>query len=140
MSAVSQFVNADTIALWLAAFAPENAAIQAGRVMLARLRQLAESRENFAFETTLASRTFAPWIAELKESEYQFHLIFLTLPSLALTWRLSGLRNGCAWGGMMFPPQRSGADTIRAFATFSKCINRSRTAGGCTTTPTLCRA
>lgn len=79
--AVSQFVNADTIALGLAAFAPENAAMQAGRVMLVRLRQLAENRENFAFETTLGSRTFAPWIAELKESGYQFHLVFLTLPS-----------------------------------------------------------
>lgn len=79
--AVSQFVNADTIALGLSAFAPEKAAMQAGRVMLARLRQLAENRENFAFETTLASRTFAPWIAELKKSGYQFHLIFLTLPN-----------------------------------------------------------
>jgi predicted ABC-type ATPase len=83
---VSQFVNADTIALGLSAFAPENAAMQAGRVMLMRLRSLAESRENFAFETTLASKTFAPWIAQLKVSGYQFHLIFLALsnPELAI--------------------------------------------------------
>jgi len=79
--AVSQFVNADTIALGLSGFAPENVAMQAGRVMLSRLRKLAEDGENFAFETTLASRTFAPWIAELKESGYQFHLVFMTLPS-----------------------------------------------------------
>ena len=50
--AVSQFVNADTIALGLSAFAPENAAMQAGRVMLARLRQLAEGRENFCLSST----------------------------------------------------------------------------------------
>lgn len=50
-------------------------------MQLARMRQLAESRENFAFETTLASRAFAPWIAELKVFGYQFHLVFMTLPS-----------------------------------------------------------
>lgn len=54
--AVSQFVNADTIALGLSAFEPERAAIQAGRVMLVRLRQLAENREDFAFETTLCQQ------------------------------------------------------------------------------------
>lgn len=78
---VSQFVNADTIALGLAAFAPETASMQAGRVMLERLHQLAENGEDFAFETTLASKTFAPWIEKLKGEGYQFHLVFLTLPS-----------------------------------------------------------
>lgn len=81
---VSQFVNADTIALGLSAFAPENAAIQAGRVMLTRLHQLAKNGEDFAFETTLASKTFAPWIETLKTEGYHFHLVFLTLPSAEL--------------------------------------------------------
>ena len=79
--AVSQFVNADTIALGLSGFAPENAAMQAGRVMLSRLHQLAEEGDDFAFKTTLASRSFAPWIAKLKMRGYRFHLVFLTLPS-----------------------------------------------------------
>lgn len=61
---VSDFVNADTVAQGLSAFAPETAAIQAGRTMLTRMRYLASQRENFAFETTLASRTFAPWLAK----------------------------------------------------------------------------
>ncbi len=81
---VSQFVNADTIALGLAAFAPETAAMQAGRVMLQRLYQLADDGADFAFETTLASKTFAPWIQKLKGDGYQFHLVFLTLPSAEL--------------------------------------------------------
>lgn len=82
---VSRFVNADTIAMGLAAFAPETAGIQAGRIMLDRLHQLAQSGENFAFETTLASKTFAPWIGHLKGEGYQFHLVFLTLPSPELS-------------------------------------------------------
>lgn len=54
--AVNEFVNADVIARGLSAFDPEGVAIAAGRVMLARLHELAEQRVSFAFETTLASR------------------------------------------------------------------------------------
>ncbi len=78
---VTEFVNADVIAQGLSAFNPERAAFHAGRVMLARLQQLAEEQEDFAFETTLASRTFAHWIQELKSSGYAFHLFFLWLPA-----------------------------------------------------------
>ena len=67
---MDHFVNADTIAAGLSAFAPEKAAIQAGKAMLERLHFLAASAENFAFETTLANRTFAPWIASLKKKGY----------------------------------------------------------------------
>jgi hypothetical protein len=59
---VDEFVNADVIARGLSAFNPEGAALEAGRVMLSRLKELAAQRKNIAFESTLASRTFAPWI------------------------------------------------------------------------------
>ena len=49
--------------------------------MIDRLHQLAGDGEDFAFETTLASRSFAPWIEKLKIHGYRFHLVFLTLPS-----------------------------------------------------------
>lgn len=39
---VDHFVNADTIAAGLSAYAPEKAAIQAGKAMLKRLDELAE--------------------------------------------------------------------------------------------------
>lgn len=85
---IDHFVNADTIAAGLSAFAPEKAAIQAGKAMLDRIHHLANSNENFAFETTLASKTFAPWIENLKaEKGYLFHLTFLLLdsPDLAVS-------------------------------------------------------
>ena len=78
---VMEFVNADTIARGLSAFSPEQAAIEAGRIMLTRLRQLASHKRNFAFETTLASRSFAPQIVKWKQVGYAFHLVFLWLPS-----------------------------------------------------------
>ncbi|HET9530934.1 MAG TPA: zeta toxin family protein, partial [Blastocatellia bacterium] len=84
---LTEYVNADTIAQGLSAFAPEKVAFKAGRVMLNRLRDLAERRENFAFESTLASRFYAPWIAELKQNGYEFDLIFIWLSSPELAVR-----------------------------------------------------
>jgi predicted ABC-type ATPase len=49
--------------------------------MLGRLDRLAAQRRNFAFETTMASRTFALRIARWMETGYGFHLVFLWLPN-----------------------------------------------------------
>jgi predicted ABC-type ATPase len=100
---VSDFVNADTIAQGLSAFAPEKAAIQAGRTMLTRMRYLASQRENFAFETTLASRTFAPWLAKLKAEGYLFHLIFLRLEDADLA--VSRVNERVRMGGHFVPEE-----------------------------------
>jgi predicted ABC-type ATPase len=78
---INEFVNADVIAQGLSGFSPEMAALTAGQIMLERLRELAAARRNFAFETTLASRTHAAWIRELQDTGYQFRLLFLWLPS-----------------------------------------------------------
>jgi predicted ABC-type ATPase len=78
---IDEFVNADVIARGLSAFNPEGAALDAGRVMLKRLHELAAQRKNIAFESTLASRTFAPWIRELRKTGYRFHLFYFWLPS-----------------------------------------------------------
>jgi len=78
---VTEFVNADVIAQGLSAFKPEMTSFQAGRIMLERIHYLAKKRVNFSFETTLASKTFAPWITELRKTGYVFHLVFLWLPS-----------------------------------------------------------
>jgi predicted ABC-type ATPase len=78
---IYEFVNADVIARGLSAFDPESAAIQAGRIMLERIRTLAAERADFAFETTLASRSFAPWIASLIEGGYDFRLVYLWVAS-----------------------------------------------------------
>lgn len=82
--AVHEFVNADPIAQGLSGFDPQSAAMQAGRIMLDRLRHHAAARVDFAFETTLASRTFAPWLQRLRVSGYRAHMTFLMLPSVEL--------------------------------------------------------
>jgi predicted ABC-type ATPase len=79
-----EYVNADTIAIGLSAFNPEGVAFEAGRAMLNRLHDLAERRRSFAFESTLASRSYVPWISKLRRQGYHFHLMYLWLPIVEL--------------------------------------------------------
>jgi predicted ABC-type ATPase len=79
-----EFVNADTISAGLSAFNAEAVALDAGRVMLTRLRELAAGKQSFAFESTLATRSYAPWISRLIEDGYEFHLMFLWLSTVEL--------------------------------------------------------
>jgi predicted ABC-type ATPase len=85
-------VNADQIAGGLSAFKPESVSISAGRVMLHRIHELASAGKNFAFETTLASRTFAPFLRELKRTGYTVILIYVWLQSPRLALRRVRLR------------------------------------------------
>ena len=78
---VTQLVNADLIAEGLAAFDPAGAALPAGKIMLGRIKALANGRASFAFETTLAARSYVRWILKLVEAGYQFHIVFLWLPN-----------------------------------------------------------
>ena len=50
---VDEFVNADTLAQGLSAFRPEDVAVEAGRLMLARLDALEAQRKSFAFEASI---------------------------------------------------------------------------------------
>ena len=97
---VSEFVNADAIAGGLSAFRPDSVAIPAGRVMLERMRQLAKARADFVFETTLASRSFAPWLARLKCGGYRVHILFLWLESADLA--VNRVTAGCDLVATMF--------------------------------------
>jgi len=60
---VTEFVNADLIAQGLSGFKPEGAVFHAGRVMLERIHYLAKKHADFAFETTLASKTVSRFLA-----------------------------------------------------------------------------
>lgn len=53
-----EFVNADEIAKGLSPFQPEKVAIEAGRLMLKRIDELINQNINFAFETTLATKSY----------------------------------------------------------------------------------
>ena len=76
------FVNADLIAAGIAPFAPQTAAIQAGKLMLQELRRHFDARRSFAFETTLAGRGYLQLIRQWRSAGYKVKLIFLALPTV----------------------------------------------------------
>lgn len=78
------FVNADLIAAGLSPFAPERAAIQAGRLMLQAIAGHVARRESFAFETTVSGRGYARLILHWRKAGYRVDLFFLALPSVEL--------------------------------------------------------
>jgi predicted ABC-type ATPase len=117
---ITEFVNADVIARGLSGFDPENSAMDAGRIMLLRLKELAANRRSFAFETTLASRSFAPWIARLRRKGYAFHPHFLRLSSADLA--VARVQERVATGGHDVPEktirrryQRGSANFFRLY-------------------------
>lgn len=84
---ISEFVNADAIAAGLSAFAPEAVAFEAGRIMLRRIDSLLINKRSFAFETTLASKSFARLIARAQLVGYRVTLLYVALPSAQLAKR-----------------------------------------------------
>jgi predicted ABC-type ATPase len=75
------FINADLIADGLSPFAPEKAALRAGRIMLQMMVEAVQKDESFAFETTLAGRNYARHIPAWRRQGYMVKLHFLALPS-----------------------------------------------------------
>ena len=79
-----EFVNADEIARGISPFRPEKIAFEAGRIMLHRRDELIEQGEDFAFETTLSTRSFIGTIEKAKSLGYSTTLIYFWLESTDL--------------------------------------------------------
>jgi predicted ABC-type ATPase len=75
-----RFINADLIAAGLSPFAPEVAALKAGRLMLKEIESCVRIGESFAFETTLSGLSYVSRIKEWRSQGYHVSLFFLCLP------------------------------------------------------------
>jgi predicted ABC-type ATPase len=103
---VEEFVNVDTLAQGLSAFRPQDVALEAGRITLARLDSLESQRKSFAFESTLASHALVRRLRRLKERGYSVHIVYLWLPTVDLA--LARVAERVRTGGHDVP-----ADTVR---------------------------
>lgn len=79
-----EFVNADEIAKGLSPFQPEKVAFESGRIMLKRINELLESNDNFAFETTLATKSYKSKVIEAQSKKYKVTLLFFWLQNVDL--------------------------------------------------------
>jgi predicted ABC-type ATPase len=79
-----EFVNADEIAKGLSPFQPEKVAFESGRIMLKRINELLDSNQNFAFETTLSTKSYKHKIIEAQNKNYKVTLLFFWLQTTEL--------------------------------------------------------
>jgi len=86
-----EFVNADLIAGGLSPFAPEKAAIHAGRLMLEQIHSLVKRALDFGFETTLAGKTYVKLLRDIRK-RYLIHIFFLWIPNVQLAIERINLR------------------------------------------------
>jgi len=93
-----RFLNADSIAKALATDSP----IEAGRVMLRRMHELRDRRETFAFETTLAARTYVRFLRDAQDVGYLIHLAYVWLSNVELAKKRVSVR--VQRGGHNVPP------------------------------------
>jgi len=98
---IETFVNADYIARGLSGRNTDVVAFEAGRIMLKRLHQLGDAGGDFAFESTLSSRTFAPFLRTLKARGYAVAIYYFSLTTAQLAIRRVKLR--VALGGHDVP-------------------------------------
>lgn len=81
----SRFVNADLIAAGLSPLAPERELLAASRLFLAEIEACIAERENFAFETTLAGRSYLKLVRRLQIEGWRVELLYLALPTIEMS-------------------------------------------------------
>ncbi|MBT3242008.1 MAG: zeta toxin [Bacteroidetes bacterium] len=81
-----EFINADEIARGLSPLNPNRSAIEAGRLLIAKIDKLIEEKKDFAFETTLATRSYTRTIQKARSYGYQITLLFFWLDSVDLAF------------------------------------------------------
>lgn len=79
------FINADLIAAGLSPLAPERELMAASRIFLGEIKARIASREDFAFETTLAGRGYLHLVDRLRREGWNVELIYLALPSVEMS-------------------------------------------------------
>ena len=106
----SRFINADLIAAGLSPLAPERELLAASRLFLSEIEVAIAEREDFAFETTLAGRSYLKLVRRLRAAGWRTELIYLALPSMEMSKMRVAER--VAHGGHNIPS----ADIERRFA------------------------
>jgi len=95
------FINADLIAEGLAPFAPQTAAVRAGRIMLEQIEDFARRGVDFGFETTLSGRSYLNVIRDLRKRHYKITIFFLWAATIEVT--SSRIRERVLQGGHKIP-------------------------------------
>ncbi|TWI72452.1 putative ABC-type ATPase [Desulfobotulus alkaliphilus] len=85
MAGCTHFVNADLIAAGLSPLAPERELLTASRIFLKEIETRIQKRRDFAFENTLAGRSYLALADRLREEGWLIKLIYLALPDVEIS-------------------------------------------------------
>lgn len=117
-----RFINADLIAAGLAPFAPETAAIKAGRLMLEEIETCTHRGERFVFETTLSGLAYLRHIAQWRAQGYRVSLYFLSLPDADTA--IARVAERVRQGGHDIPRNSHSPSLCRRLAQLSEALPR----------------
>lgn len=95
------FINPDLLARAYSPFDPDAGMMRAGRTVLERIAEFTKGRIDFAFETTLAGRSYVPLLRSVKNAGFRLHLFYLWIPSPELA--LLRIRDRVESGGHNVP-------------------------------------
>jgi len=75
---------------------PDTVAFEAGRIMLLRINKLVIEKVDFAFETTLSTKSYHSLLKSAKNNGYKVWLLFFWLPNpeMAIARVTSRVKNG----------------------------------------------
>lgn len=78
----SVFLNPDVIAAGISPTNQEQAAFQAGRLLLAEIKNRTSNGESFGFESTLSGKTYFKFLSEARNKNYKVTVYFLFVNSI----------------------------------------------------------
>ncbi len=95
------FLNPDIIAAGFGGSDFEKASFQAGRILISEVKKRISMQENFAFESTLAGRTWFPILKGATDAGYEISIYFLFLEKVQMN--LSRISKRVKQGGHLVP-------------------------------------
>lgn len=95
------FINPDLLARAYSPFDPDAGMLRAGRAVLECIADFTQARRDFAFETTLSGRTYAPVLRKVARAGFRLHMFYLWIPSPELA--LLRIRDRVESGGHNVP-------------------------------------
>ncbi len=114
------FINADVLARKLNPLNPEQAAIAAGRLVLAELDRAIRANEDFVYETTLSSHQSIALMQRARHAGYEIGLVFVGLRGVFLN--VERVASRVAMGGHDISEQIIRRRYTTSFARLSQAI------------------
>ena len=122
MALCYNFINADLIAAGISPLRPEDAGLEAGRILLRKMEEFVANEATFGFESTLSGKGYAKRIREMKELGYRVVIFYLKIPSPSLA--VARVRERVKEGGHNVPDEDIRRRFTKSWSNFCQLYQR----------------